>query len=77
MVLDHRFKKSFGFDCGVVPALFIAVMIFRNRGIREEAIRILRLAEGRIEVVWDTAKVAELGERMLRAEEQGQTVLAV
>ncbi|KAH8790531.1 hypothetical protein F5882DRAFT_460800 [Hyaloscypha sp. PMI_1271] len=77
VVLDHRFKKSFGFDCGVVPALFIAVMIFRNRGIREEAIRILRLAEGRIEVVWDTAKVAELGERMLRAEEQGQTVLAV
>jgi hypothetical protein len=77
VVLDHRFKKTFGFDCGVVPALFIAVMICRNREIREEAIRILRLAEGRIEVVWDAVKVAELGERMLRAEEQGQTVLVV
>jgi hypothetical protein len=52
-------------------------MICRHRRIREEAIRILRLAEGRIEVVWDAAKVAELGERMLRAEEQGQTMLAV
>jgi Fungal specific transcription factor domain len=77
VVMDHRFKKSFGFDCGMVPALFIAIMICRNREIREEAVRILRLAEGRIEVVWDASKVADLGEEMLRAEQQGQIVLAV
>jgi len=77
VVLDPRFKKSFGFDCGVVPALFIAIMICRHRQIREEAIEVLRMAEGRIEVVWDASKVAELGERMIRAEELGQTVLAV
>lgn len=76
-VLDHRFKKSFGFDCGVVPALFIAVMICRNRQIREDAISVLRMAEGRIEVVWDASKVAEIGERMLKVEGQGQTVLPV
>jgi hypothetical protein len=77
VVLDHRFKKSFGFDCGVVPSLFIAIMICRNRKIREEAINILKMAEGRIEVVWDASKVVELGEKMLKAEEHGQSVLAI
>jgi hypothetical protein len=74
---DPRFKKSFSFDCGFVPALFIAIMICRNREIREEAIEVLRMAKGRVEVVWDASKVAELGEKMLKAEELGQTVLAI
>lgn len=77
VVLDPRFKKAFGFDCGVVPSLFIVIMICRNREIREEAISVLRMAEGRIETVWDASKIAELGERKLKAEEQGQAVLAV
>ncbi|KAE9368242.1 hypothetical protein N431DRAFT_414528 [Stipitochalara longipes BDJ] len=77
VVSDPRFKKSFGFDCGIVPALFIAIMICRDREIREEAIEILRMAKGRVEVVWDASKVAELGEKMLKAEEQGETVLAI
>jgi hypothetical protein len=76
IVQDHRFKKTFGFDCGVVPSLFIAIMICRNKSIREEAIQILRMAEGRIEVVWDASVIAGLGEKMLRAEEEGRTVLA-
>jgi len=76
-VLDPRFKKSFGFDCGLVPSLFIVVMICWNREIREEAISVLKMAEGRIEVVWDASKIAELGEMRLKAEEQAQTVLVV
>jgi hypothetical protein len=36
----------------------------------------LRMAEGRIEVVWDASVIAGLGEKMLRAEEEGRTVLA-
>jgi hypothetical protein len=76
-VLDPRFKKAFGFECGVIPSLFITVMICRNRKIREEAVSILKMAKGRIEVVWDASKIAELGEKVLKAEEQGQTMLAV
>jgi Fungal specific transcription factor domain len=76
VVRDHRFKNAFGFDCGIIPSLFIAIMICRNREIRKEAIEILRMAEGRVEVVWDASKVAELGEQMLNAEERGETILS-
>ena len=44
VVTNHQFKKRFGFDCGVVPVLFIAIMICRNRSVREEAIGVLRMA---------------------------------
>lgn len=75
VVQDHRFKKTMGFDCGVVPSLFIAIVICRNRSIREEAIAVLKMAEGRIEVLWDASQIAALGESLLLAEDQGQVLL--
>lgn len=77
VVRDHRFKHSFGFDCGIIPSLFIAIMLCRKREIRKQGIEILRMAEGRVEVVWDASQIAEVGERMLRAEARGETVLPV
>lgn len=74
VVMDHRFKKTFSFDCGVVPSLFIAIMICRNREIREEAIEILRLAGDRVETTWVAKDIMALGERMMQAEEQGMSV---
>ena len=68
VVADTRFKKTFVFDCGVIPSLFITIMICRNRSIREEAIRILRMAEGRMEITWNAATVADMGEKVLNAE---------
>lgn len=76
VVRDYRFKNSFGFNCGIIPSLFIAIMICRNWEIRKAAIKVLRMAEGRVEVVWDALKVADLGEQMLKAEEYGKTILS-
>jgi hypothetical protein len=60
----------FVFDCGIVPALFITFMICRKRSIREEAIRILRLAAGRLEMTWDARTVTAICEKMLKAEDE-------
>jgi hypothetical protein len=60
----------FVFDCGVVPALFITFMICRKRSIREEAIRILNLAAGRLEMTWDARTVTAICEKMLKAEDE-------
>lgn len=60
----------FVFDCGVVPALFITFMICQKRSIREEAIRILHLAAGRLEMTWDARTVAAICERTLKAEDE-------
>jgi hypothetical protein len=70
IVNDRRFKKMFVFDCGVVPALFITFMVCRKRSIREEAIRILNLAAGRLEMTWDARTVVAICEKMLKAEDE-------
>lgn len=43
------------------PSLFIAIVICRDSSIRQEAIENLKMAEGRIEVVWDASQIATLG----------------
>jgi hypothetical protein len=60
----------FVFDCGVVPALFITFMICQKRSIREEAIRILNLAAGRLEMTWDARTIAAICEKTLKAEDE-------
>ena len=58
------------FDCGVVPALFITFMICRKRSIREEAIGILKLAAGRLEMMWDAITITAICEKMLKTEDE-------
>jgi len=69
IVMDPMFKKKFIFDCGLIPPLFVVTMICRERSIREDAIQVLRMMEGRIEICWKAADIADLGERTLQAED--------
>jgi hypothetical protein len=70
VVSDPRFKKTFVMDCGVVPSLFATIMLCQDRGMREEAIEILRLAGERMEVVWSAKAIADFGEQALKAEDE-------
>lgn len=70
IVRDPRFKKTFVMDCGTIPALFVTVMICRDREIREEAVVLLRESSPRMEVVWDASTIADVCENMMRAEDQ-------
>lgn len=75
VISDKSFKKTFVFECGVLPPLFIVIMLCRNRSVRVEAIRVLRMAEGRMEVTWDATAVANMAEMAMAAKEQGQLPL--
>ena len=65
LVRDPAFVKGFVFDAGIVPSLWIIVMLCPDREFKMEATQILRSMEGRVECVWDSATVAETGEQAL------------
>lgn len=74
VVENKCFKKTFVVDCGIVPSLFVAFLICRNKSIREEAVRVLELAGDRMEVTWNAAAVAQMGRELLRAEDELHTI---
>ncbi|TAQ89197.1 hypothetical protein B7494_g2473 [Chlorociboria aeruginascens] len=69
VVMDSKFNPSFTFDSGIVGPLFLAVAKCKEKGIREEAIRLLKMAGRRREGLWDSRLMAMLGEEILRRDE--------
>ncbi|KAE8451405.1 hypothetical protein EG329_004034 [Mollisiaceae sp. DMI_Dod_QoI] len=69
VVAERCFRKTFVFDCGIVPTLFVVIMNCKRREVREEAVEILRSCGERMEITWNAAAVARLGEQLLRAED--------
>lgn len=65
IVMDSSFRKTFVFECGILPALFLTVMLCPERRIREDIIQVLKLAEGRIEVTWNAVEVAKIAESFI------------
>ncbi|KAL5315158.1 hypothetical protein ACEPPN_017809 [Leptodophora sp. 'Broadleaf-Isolate-01'] len=68
IVADSGFKKTFVFECGILPALFITVMLCPKRSVRMDIIQVLKLAEGRVEVTWDAIEVARMAKFFMGAE---------
>jgi hypothetical protein len=60
----------FCIDVGVVPALDIVIKMCRDREVRREALRLLR-SYPRMEGVWDSALIAEIGQWIVGVEEEG------
>jgi hypothetical protein len=70
-VADHpSFVKSYVFDVGIVPILFLVVVKCRDNMVRREAIAVLKAANPRREGLWDSMMVARIGEALMRAEEE-------
>ncbi|CZR62946.1 uncharacterized protein PAC_12843 [Phialocephala subalpina] len=72
LVKHPRFVKSFVFNVGFVPSLFILVTKCRDRMVRQEAIDVLKAAHPRREGVWDCLMVARIGEELIKSEEEAQ-----
>jgi len=60
------FVKSFVFDAGIVPSLFVVVTKCGDKMVRREAISILRDCSPRREGVWDALMVARIAEEVER-----------
>jgi len=65
-----RFVRSYVFDVGIVPVLFLIVVQCRDRMVRQEAIAVLKAASPRREGLWDSMMVAKIGEALMKAEEE-------
>lgn len=70
-VINHpHFVRSYVFDAGIVPVLFIVVVKCRDKLVRREAIAVLKAASPRREGLWDSMMVARIGEALIKAEEE-------
>jgi len=63
-------RFSFSFDSGVTPWLSAVCKWCRDRTLRREAIQLLRAVASQ-EGVWDSLMIAEIGECMMKLEENG------
>ncbi|KAE9365402.1 hypothetical protein N431DRAFT_353356 [Stipitochalara longipes BDJ] len=69
-VASHpRFVKSYVFDVGIVPILFLVIVQCRDKMVRQEAIAVLKAASPRREGLWDSMMVAKIGEALMKAED--------
>lgn len=66
---DPSFRKSFVWDCGIVPGLVIVIAACIDTSIRTEALQILKDIVPRREGVWDSLTAVKFGERCLRMSE--------
>jgi len=74
-ISTHKtFIKSFTFDTGILPPLFIVVAKCRDDMLRREVIDVLKNASPRREGVWDALMVAKIGEELLRFESEDAQV---
>jgi Fungal specific transcription factor domain len=68
-VADHpRFVRSYVFDVGIVPILFLVVVKCRDKMVRLKAIEVLKASSPRREGLWDSMVMARIGEALMKAE---------
>ncbi|TGO58361.1 hypothetical protein BELL_1296g00020 [Botrytis elliptica] len=69
-IVNHpAFVKSFIFECGILPQLFVVICKCPDEMIRREAKQILKDAEGRREGIWNAKTVGLVGADILRCED--------
>ncbi|PQE32889.1 NFX1-type zinc finger-containing 1 protein [Rutstroemia sp. NJR-2017a WRK4] len=71
LVSDPLFLKTFVFDAGIIPSLFVVIYACPDQDIRRNAVAILREAAPRREGTWDALKIASIGQMLLDSEETG------
>ncbi|CAD6444612.1 b9c52581-77ad-4055-957e-2b75baf17bcb [Sclerotinia trifoliorum] len=74
LVSDPRFLKTFVFDAGIIPSLFVVIYACPDQNIRKDAVMILKEAAPRREGTWDALKIATIGQMLLESEEVGPII---
>lgn len=69
LVAHPRFSKGFVFDIGIIPSLTRITMMCPDRGLRQEAIAVLRSMDTRREALWDAKICADAGDKHLMKED--------
>jgi hypothetical protein len=69
VMADPSFRRSFVFDCGFVPALFMVVVVCENIRLRKEALELLKQSMPRREGTWDSVHLVAAAEQFLQMRE--------
>lgn len=70
-VINHpRFSKSFVFDIGIVPPLWITAIVSPYREMQHEALGFLKEIIPRVECIWDSKAVSKAAEAYLNLIDQ-------
>jgi hypothetical protein len=75
LVAHPGFSRGFVFDLGIISSLSLVVMLCPDRGLRREAVEVLKAMRPRREGVWDSRVCAEAGEKSLAKEEMEMDVI--
>jgi hypothetical protein len=69
LVSHPKFQKKFVFDVGIMPSLTVIMFLCPDRGLRRQAIDVMKLMVPRRECMWDTRLGVEAGEAWLEEED--------
>ncbi|KAE9368247.1 hypothetical protein N431DRAFT_414539 [Stipitochalara longipes BDJ] len=75
LVAHPGFSKGFVFDTGIISSLSLVVMLCPDRGLRREAVEVLKDMRPRREGVWDSRVCAEAGEKSIAKEESDMAMI--
>jgi hypothetical protein len=74
LVRHPDFSKSFVFDSGIIPTVWMVFVLCPDVVLKKEALEILREMQPRVECVWDSRVIAQTGEMFLeKIEKQSST----
>ncbi|KAF8850285.1 hypothetical protein BDZ45DRAFT_196938 [Acephala macrosclerotiorum] len=65
LVADPRFTKTFVFEMGIIPCLWIVIILYPDFYLKREALAVLHSMQPRVECVWDSRVVADTGENVV------------
>ena len=72
LIANPHYPKCFVFDIGIIPSLLIIVVLCLDISLKKEALSILREMQPRIECVFDSRVVANVGDAFVNIVEQMQ-----
>ena len=72
LVSHPEFTKSFVFDVGIIPPLWVVLVFCSDVSCKKDALGILRSIQPRVECVWDSRVVADAGEAFIELVEEGK-----
>jgi len=72
-IVSHpKFSKTFVFDVGIIPPLWLMIVLCPDMSLKRKGVKILRDMEPRVECVWNSGIIADDGDTLIASLESKQ-----
>lgn len=65
IVAHPKFSRSFVFDVGIIPPLWLMIALCPDMNLKKRGVKILRNMEPRAECVWNSGVIADDGDTLI------------